>query len=115
MIRLKIRFIYLVIYLAAAFCSCGPRNLQIDYFPVDEVLNGSQVKLRNGYIVNLLGVSDGPEAKDYLDKNVLNKKIRFAFDSHSPFYKLFKNAKSKSIYAYAIMEDGVCINSVLAP
>ena len=93
--------------------SCGKKDFRRDYFTVKEVLSGNKIKLLNGYVVNLIGIEDNQQIRDFLNNNLINKKVRFVFDSKSPFKKIYPKATEKAFYAYVVFERGYCINSKL--
>lgn len=93
--------------------SCRPKNFNTDYFKVESVVSGNQVKLVNDYVVNLIGVSDTKESYAFLQEKLANSDIGFVFDSYSPDYRNSKDSRMKEFYAYIILKDGTCLNSVI--
>ncbi len=91
--------------------SCGKKDFRYDYFTVKEVVSGNQIELWNGYIVNLIGIEDNERTHEFLRSIVTDRRVRFVFDSHSPFKRPHPRAQEKSFYAYVILEREYCINS----
>ncbi len=93
--------------------SCGKKDFRYDYFTVKDVLSGNQIVLLNGYVVNLIGNEDNDQTREFLTNRIVEKRVRFVFDSRSPFKKVHPKSQEKSFYAYVILERGYCINSKL--
>ncbi len=109
MVKLSKLFIILVFPLV--FTQCGKKDFRKDTFVVNKIVSGNQIGLINGYSVNLIGIDNTKQAEDFLYQNVINKKVKFVFDSRSPFKKIHPKTRDKSFYAYAVLENGECINS----
>ena len=77
------------------------------------VENGNTVLLDNGSMVQLIGVYDTPEAKEFLDDNFLNVKVALLSDSSAPFNPNSLSG-NETIHAYVIQRgDNQCINSTI--
>lgn len=106
-----------VLFIILLFSSCGRRDILKDSFTVAKIANEESdhvaLQLRNKWNIFLIGIQNNLGVRQYLTKEVLNKKIKFVFDSQLPFTKRPSRAKSKNFYAYAILPDGTCLNSEL--
>ena len=91
--------------------SCGRKDFRTDFFTVTEVLSGNKIKLLNGYEVNLIGIEDNQQTYQFLAHNVVSKRVRFVFDSKSPFVRVHSSSYEKSFYAYVVLEKAYCVNS----
>jgi hypothetical protein len=94
-----------------AINSCGKKDFRSDYFTVSKVKSGNTLGLINGYDVRLIGIEDNKKTFNYLNNELINKRVRFEFDSKCPLRKATSTAKYKLFYAYVIDEKGKCINS----
>jgi len=103
----------IILTLLIFFLGCSRKNPQRDYFTVNNILSGNQIHLLNGYTVNLIGVKSSTKSEDYLKSNLKQKRVKFKFDSKSPFKRISSGTKDKTFYAYVILEKGPCINSYL--
>jgi serine protease Do len=77
---------------------------------VVSIINGNTIQLKNGLKVQLIGIEDTPEAREYLTSTLLNKKIRFATD-RSNRYKI--KSAVQDVYAYIKTIKGVSVNGEL--
>lgn len=102
-----------IIYLTfLTLFSCSPKRIDQDYFTVQRVIAGNTLELVNGYHVKLIGIGKDAINRDYLN-SLRGKKIKFQFDSRSPFKRLIAGANDKSFFAYATDANGQCVNSEL--
>jgi transglutaminase-like putative cysteine protease len=92
---------------------CGSKSFLTDFFTVDRPLSGNQLLLINGYKVTLIGIEDNQATADFLQANVVDRKVRFFFDSKSPMYRISPDDPEKAFYAYVVLDDGTCLNSLL--
>ena len=77
------------------------------------VENGNTVVLDNGSMVELIGVYDTPESKEFLEDNCLNVKVVLLSDSSSPFNPNSLGG-NETVHAYVIQKsDNQCINSTI--
>jgi len=90
---------------------CWQKNIKRDTFKVKRVISGNSLELVNGYVVDLVGVQDNVSCKDFLLKRIeSSNRIKFKFDSKSPFKRIRKSVSDKRFKAY-ITNDGQCLNS----
>lgn len=72
---------------------------------VSEVVDGNTIKLVNGLTVDLIGVNETVAAKEFLEKNVKDKKVRLVVDSKDT-KKTYKSPQKEKVCAYVnIMEN----------
>ena len=95
------------------FHSCGKSDFRSDWFNTSEIISGNQVRLVNGYVVKLIGISDSERSRQYLKDHVLGQRVKFVFDSKTPYRRLNPRARDKSFYAYLVtgVRDPKCVNS----
>lgn len=77
---------------------------------VINIVNGNTIGLKDGLIVQLIGIEDTPEASAYLKENVLNEKIRFIYDRSN---RQRINSSSQRVYAYITTNRGLSVNGEL--
>jgi serine protease Do len=93
--------------LGLAACS---KSVEERSHTVVDIVNGNTIVLKNGLTVQLIGVEDTPEAKEYLKENILDKKIRFATD-RSNTYTI--KSSNQEVFAYIKTIKGVSVNAEL--
>lgn len=103
--------LFLTIFLIIGFISCSRKNIQKDYFTVNKVISGNKLLLLNGYTVTLIGIKDNEGSNAYLQNSMPGSKVKFVFDSKSPFKRLNTRNKDKTFYAYVLNRKKECINS----
>ena len=82
-------------------------------FKISRVEDGNTVILDNGTTVELIGVYDTEESKEYLDDNFLNVKVELLNDSSAPFNPNHLSG-NETVHAYVIQKsDNQCINSTI--
>ena len=92
-----------VVALGAAMLaiSCGSNDIEVDGLTgtVKEVKDGNTVVLNNGLTVHLLGLNESSSFNEqYLQNNVLNKKIELKPDSRRKKDHYIKNYKLCSVF-----------------
>src|SRR5688500_14299937 len=92
--QLQLTLKSLLFFFCLASCSKGVEDRS---HTVTEVINGNTIALKNGLKVQLIGVENTPDARQYLEENILDKKIRFATD-RSNRYEIKSN--HHEVYAY---------------
>ena len=98
-----------VVALGAAMLaiSCGSNDIEVDGLTgtVKEVKDGNTVVLNNGLTVHLLGLNESSSFNEqYLQNNVLNKKIELKPDSRRKKDHYIKNYKTE-VWAYAKLKN----------
>ncbi len=88
-------------------------NFDKDEFTVVNIINGNQIELHNGWEIILIGIESNNETYEYLEENVLNKKIKLTFDSNSPRKHIHPDASDKTQPAYVSLPSGICLNTEL--
>lgn len=82
-------------------------------YKISRVENGNTVILNNGTTVQLIGIYDTPEAREFLDDNFVNVKVALLSDSSAPFNPNHLDG-SETIHAYVVQEsDAQCINTTI--
>jgi serine protease Do len=89
--------------------ACG-KSVEERSHTVINIVNGNTIGLKDGLMVQLIGIEDTPEAYDYLKKNVLNEKIRFVYDRSN---RQRINSSSQRVYAYITTNRGLSVNGEL--
>lgn len=99
-------FTLFCIALALTLSSCGNKKKKITgtVGTVKEVVNGNTVRLASGLKVTLLGIENGARSKEYMEKNLLNKKIRLKTDSQDKLQYYRSNKETVRAYVNVIRE-----------
>jgi serine protease Do len=100
---MKTNWIY---FLLMGLLACG-RSVEERSHTVVKIINGNTIQLKDGLLVQLIGIEETPEAYDYLKTTVLNEKVRFILDRSNK--QPVTNAGQR-VYAYITTNRGVSIN-----
>ena len=88
---------------------CMPDNKhgidEVVNVPVKEVRSGNTIVLQNGLTVELLGVKNTPQSKEFLQRELIGKAVTLKADSHDskPWYK---DPSNSTVKAYVTVSDG---------
>lgn len=110
----KLYFILICAALGISLCSCGNKKKKITgtVGTVKEVVSGNTIQLASGLKITLLGIENGARGKEYMQKNLLNKKIRLTADSHDK--KQYYKTNKETVRAYVnIVRERLPLNGFL--
>jgi serine protease Do len=99
----------LICWLLALGFACN-KSVEERSHTVVSIINGNTIQLKNGLKVQLIGIENTPEAREYLSGTLLNKKIRFTTDRSNSY--AIKSAV-QDVYAYIKTVKGVSVNGEL--
>jgi hypothetical protein len=94
-------------FLLLGLIACG-KSVEEQSHTVVQVLNGNTIRLKNGLTVQLIGISDTPEAYDYLKETLLNERIKFVSDRSNQ--QRIESAGQR-VYAYLTTNHGLSVNA----
>ena len=77
---------------------------------VQRVIDGNTIQLNNGLKVELLGIDKTDKSRNYLQQNLVNKRVRLTADSHEPQY--YKDAGTETVRAY-VNTDNLNVNGYM--
>lgn len=78
---------------------------------VEEIIDGSTIKLTNGLVVKLIGITPSVIAEKYLEKHLLNEYVTLIADSEDPIQSYISGSKGP-VNAYVIVDEDENLNSV---
>lgn len=78
---------------------------------VEEIIDGSTIKLANGLEVNLIGITPSVVAEKYLKKHLLDEYVTLISDSEDPVQTYTRGSRGP-VNAYVIVDDDDLLNSV---
>jgi serine protease Do len=101
-----------IFYFAIAFIltACGNPPFDRTYHKVTGIINGNTIQVDNGVNIILLGINSTIGSENYLKKNIVNKQIRFIYDSNKrdPVTNRLSN-----VYGYVVTVEKLSVNGEL--
>lgn len=107
----------LVILAAIPLCMCSckknPKSIPITGTKgyVEEIVDGSTIRLANGLEVNLIGITPSAVAERYIEKHLADEYVTLVSDSNDPVQTYLKGSKGP-VNAYVIVDNDELLNSV---
>ncbi len=92
------------------FVCCGRAPFDRKFHTVTSIVDGNTIKVDRRVTINLIGVDNTHSAEDFLEKYVLNKKVRVKFDRKK---REVVKGRYDEVWAYVVTHDRISVNGEL--
>jgi len=111
------KFLRLFVFAYGLFIlySCSPRSQKVTGTKgsVQKVISGNKIQLASGLKVRILGVEDDVRSQQYMEKNLVGKRVLLIGDSGDK-QKSYKSANKSTVRAYIkVLDTGEPLNRFL--